>query len=74
MVRKTVGWAAECSHPDVDIWSLEPLSVENYQKYVDIIISSEDQASYEQNRKAMGLSKPSLFSGLNPELTMGIPR
>ncbi|KAG6905556.1 hypothetical protein DXG01_002009 [Tephrocybe rancida] len=65
----------DCNHPDIDIRSdMPPLSIDAYNKNIHKILSSPDQASFEQNRKVTGLSKPSLFSGLVPELTIPVPR
>ncbi|KAG6876719.1 hypothetical protein C0992_012017 [Termitomyces sp. T32_za158] len=63
-----------CNHPDINIRELEPLSIEAYKQNVRLLIGSEDQTAYERNRKATGLSKPSLLSGLVPELSFPVPQ
>ncbi|KAF9495305.1 hypothetical protein BDN71DRAFT_1482744 [Pleurotus eryngii] len=56
----------DCNHPDIDIRSLQTGSAEDYWH--------DFQADYECNRKATGLSKPSIFTGLVPLLMFPIPQ
>ncbi|KAG6914406.1 hypothetical protein DXG01_000540 [Tephrocybe rancida] len=63
----------DCNHPDVDIHVLEPQSVKGYNENIQMVLSSPDQATYDRNQKATGLSKPSLISGLVKELTLPVP-
>jgi len=46
---------------------------EDYVAKVATLIASVNQNEYEQNRKATGLSKPSILSGLEPSLTILVP-
>ncbi|KAG6888043.1 hypothetical protein C0992_009821 [Termitomyces sp. T32_za158] len=64
----------DCNHPDINIRELQPLHVETYQENIWTLLRSEDQAAYERNRKATGLSKPSLLSGLVSEFSLPLPR
>ncbi|KAG6848669.1 hypothetical protein H0H93_015004 [Arthromyces matolae] len=65
---------ADCNHPDIDVRNLELSSVDSYLDDLRRLLGSPDQASFERNRKATGLSKPSLFSGLASELSLPVPR
>jgi hypothetical protein len=38
------------------------------------VIASQDQGDYKHNQKDTGLSKPSILSGLNPKLSLPIPK
>ena len=44
-----------------------------YREKIARLIGSANQNEYEQNRKATGLSKPSIISGLEPSLTIPVP-
>jgi hypothetical protein len=46
---------------------------EDYATKIATLIGSANQNEYEQNRKATGLSKPSIISGLEPSLTVPVP-
>ncbi len=65
----------DCKHPDYD-FRRHPQgpSPEVYQAGLAKVIASRDQTDYERNRKTTGISKPSILSGLNPKLMLGIPK
>ena len=63
-----------CNHPDIDICNLETLSSMEYQQDLSKVISSRDQNEYEKNRKATGISKPTILSGLLNDLMIPVPR
>jgi hypothetical protein len=64
----------DCNHPDVDIRNLETPSSADYQQDLSKVISSRDQSEYEKNRKATGISKPTILSGLLDDLMIPVPR
>ena len=63
----------DCNHPDIDIRNLETLSSTEYQQDLSKVISSRDQNEYEKNRKATGISKPTILSGLLNDLMIPVP-
>ncbi|KAM6492149.1 hypothetical protein JOM56_011873, partial [Amanita muscaria] len=67
--------AANSNHPDYD-FSRDPIgpSPHTYMEHLFKVAGSRDQADYERNRKLTGISKPSIISGLNPTLTLPVPR
>ncbi|KAG6819020.1 hypothetical protein H0H93_016276 [Arthromyces matolae] len=64
----------DCNHPDINLRDLQPQSVENYKEDIQTLMASADQTTYERNRKASGLSKPSILSGLSVEHSLPVPR
>jgi hypothetical protein len=67
----TVG---DCNHPDINICDLNTLSSVDYQQDLSKVVSSTDQTDYEKNRKKIGISKPSILSGLANNLMIPVPR
>jgi hypothetical protein len=65
----------DCNHPDYNFRSppRDP-SPETYQTNLAKVTSSRDQTDYEQNRKLTGISKPSILNGLDPQLTLSVPK
>ncbi|KAF8981243.1 hypothetical protein BDQ17DRAFT_1438524 [Cyathus striatus] len=63
-----------CDHPDVDIRNLQTGNVEDYLRDLATISTSTTQAQYHHNRKETGLSKPTIFSGLDTTLMPPVPR
>ncbi len=45
-----------------------------YQEKMKLVMSSPNITQYEMNRLETGISKPSIFSGLNPNHFMGVPK
>ena len=64
----------DCNHPDIDICNLETPSSVDYQQNLAKVISSRDQHEYEKNRKATGIVKPTILSGLLSDLMIPVPR
>ncbi|KAJ3812864.1 hypothetical protein F5876DRAFT_74456 [Lentinula aff. lateritia] len=64
----------ECAHGDVDIRNLERPSVQQYYEDLDKVIQSPGPTTYEANRKATGISKPSILLGLSQDLMIPVPR
>jgi hypothetical protein len=58
---------------DVDIRQLTRPTVETYKQDINRVITSRDQTEYQANRKATGLSKPSIFSGLVAKQVLSVP-
>jgi hypothetical protein len=63
-----------CMHVDVDIWSLPRASSEIYNTNLRCIVTAPSKAQYRARRLATGILKPSIFSGVNPLATLGLPR
>ncbi|KAJ6459140.1 hypothetical protein C8R47DRAFT_1328050 [Mycena vitilis] len=62
-----------CSHPDVDPESLGPPSEELYDANLKTLLSSRNETDFKEQRKATGICKPSLFSGIARSRRLGIP-
>ncbi|KJA14867.1 hypothetical protein HYPSUDRAFT_149831 [Hypholoma sublateritium FD-334 SS-4] len=69
--------SADSNHADFDFRSDSVGSSrdtpEKYQAKLNLLVSSRDQAEYEQNRKSTGLSKPSILCGLHTERMLIVP-
>ena len=52
------------SHPDVRLSQIRLPSPTTYKNNLRLLVQAENQNQYEQLRKATGLCKPSIFSGL----------
>jgi hypothetical protein len=66
-----------CNHEDFDFTNaknLEPASVEDFNSTVCTVINSTSRTAYERNRKATGISKPSLLLGLYKKYMFPFPR
>jgi len=63
----------DCSHPDINICDIIPLSPVGYKQSLSKVILSTDQSDYEKNHKETGISKPSILSGLVEGLMFPIP-
>lgn len=62
-----------CEHPDVSIRWFTPTSPEDYNSLLKHVMESTSKTNYEDCRKETGIAKPSIFSGLDPNRTLGIP-
>ena len=62
-----------CDHDDVSPREIQATSREEYETNLALLMESKTQAEYEDRRKLTGISKPSLFSGLSPRRTLGVP-
>ncbi|KDQ10948.1 hypothetical protein BOTBODRAFT_115068 [Botryobasidium botryosum FD-172 SS1] len=63
-----------CIHPDIDILRIPPVSADDYDKSVKLLLASRTRREYEERRRDTGISKPSIFSGLHPRHTTRVPR
>lgn len=62
-----------CAHGDIDIRYLPKPSREQYLANLQHLVASPNQAQYRARRLATGISKPSIFSGLDHSSTLGLP-
>jgi hypothetical protein len=62
-----------CDHPDIDVQQIRPASSAEYQQNLAFVLASPNNTRYKERRKDTGISKPSLFSGLLANRTLGIP-
>ena len=63
-----------CDHPDIDIRNLPSSSTENYQTNLKDLLTSPNETRYKARRLATGISRPSIFSGLEQRATLGLPK
>ena len=63
----------DCAHDDIDVANLPIPSRERYYENLRIVITSPNDRQYRARRLATGISKPSIFSGLDPRSTLGLP-
>ena len=63
----------DSNHPDYDFHCrpVDP-SFETHQINLAKVVTSEDQQTYERNRKLTGISKPSIISGLHSDYTIPV--
>jgi len=55
----------DCCHLDFDFRHFKPqLTPEKYEESLSMVMNSRDQADYKRNRKATGVTKPMIASGL----------
>jgi hypothetical protein len=64
---------AGSNHPDIDINNLPPASSGNYRENLKYLMESRTQTQYEQRRLETGISKPTIFLGIQPNNILGIP-
>ncbi|KAG2106829.1 uncharacterized protein F5147DRAFT_746242 [Suillus discolor] len=64
---------AGSNHPDIDVKSLPAASSGNYLENLKHLMESRTQTQYEQRRLQMGISKPTIFLGIQPNNILGIP-
>jgi hypothetical protein len=62
-----------CTHADIDIRFLPSPSREQYNSNLRHLVSSPNDTQYRARRLATGISKPSIFSGLDHSSTLGLP-
>ena len=62
-----------CSHPDFDINNLPSMSSEVYEKKLKFVVGSSSKKEYKNRHLETGISKPSIFLGLNPCHRLDIP-
>lgn len=61
-------------HEDVDIRSLPKASTQIYNENLKSLVEATNDAQHKTLRLATGISKPSIFSGVDPSDTLGLPR
>src|SRR6266581_6257523 len=61
-------------HADIDIRSLPIASSDIYNTNLRYLVTAPSEAQYRAWRLATGISKPSIFSGVDPLATLGLPR
>jgi len=63
-----------CLHGDVDIKDIPEASCDRYHHNLRHLVSSRNEAQYRLRRLETGISKPSIFSGLDSRFTLGLPK
>jgi len=63
----------DCMHDDIDVRHLPIPSYEKYHKNLRIVTTSPNQRQYHARCLETGISKPSIFSGLDWSATLGLP-
>ncbi|KAK7019697.1 hypothetical protein VNI00_017997 [Paramarasmius palmivorus] len=61
----TADFLAGCMHNDFDFDNIQPPSLERYEKRLQTVSDSPNEAQYLINRRETGISKPCIFSGLS---------
>jgi hypothetical protein len=61
------------NHPDIDIHNLPSSSSKDYEQKLQFVVESSSVKEFKQRRLATGISKPSIFLGLNPNHRLDIP-
>src|SRR5882757_3348980 len=54
-----------CSHDDIDINAISDPDSEKYRDKLRLLLPSANSDEYAKNRRQTGISKPSIFQGLN---------
>ena len=62
-----------CNHSDISATAIRSASKEVYLENLAYLMASASDTEYKMRRKLMGISKPSLFSGLPEKRILGIP-
>jgi hypothetical protein len=62
-----------CTHEDIDIRELPKPSREEYLANLQYLVALPSQSQYCAWRLETGISKPSIFSGLDHSSTLGLP-
>jgi len=62
-----------CTHDDIDVTNLPIPLHRRYHKNMCIVISLSNNSQYRTCRLETGISKPSIFSGLDTSSTLGLP-
>src|SRR6266702_576407 len=61
-------------HADIDIRSLPIASSDIYNANLRYLVTAPSEAQYRARHLATGISKLSIFSGVDPSATLGLPR
>ena len=71
---KPQGYDVEgCTHDDIDITDLPKPSRAKYIDNLCYLVASPNETQYRTHRLATGISRPSIFSGLDQSRTLGLP-
>jgi len=62
-----------CTHGDIDVKNLLVPSRKRYHENLRIVILSSNNSQYRTRCLETGISKPSIFSGLDPSSTLRLP-
>ena len=60
-------------HPDIDIYKLPSTESKVYEEKLLFVVGSPSETQYKKCRLETGISKPSIFIGLNPRYRLDIP-
>ena len=63
-----------CTHGDIDIRHLPDASCEKYKVNLRFLVASANESQYRSRRLATGISKPSIFLGLDQSSTLALPK
>ena len=63
-----------CMHADIDVRALLTASCEIYNANLRHLATAQTDQQYKTSCLATGISKPSIFSGLDSSATFGLPR
>jgi hypothetical protein len=61
-------------HGDVDVRDLPKASCEQYQSNLCFLMASPNETRYRSRRLDTGISRPSIFSGIDRSSTFGLPK
>jgi hypothetical protein len=61
------------SHNDIPLTNLPSCSPQLYHENLRFLLASDSQSEYKKRRLQTGISKPSIFLGLNQEKILGVP-
>ena len=74
VLLKPLNYEVEGSmHADIDIWCLPSPSRQQYSINLRYLVTSPNESQYRARRLATGISKPSIFSGLDRSSTLRLP-
>lgn len=62
-----------CDHADIDINNLPVPSARLYKEQLEFVMASDTLTQYHKRRLATGISKPSVFLGLDPRHRFSVP-
>ena len=62
-----------CDHDDISITNLPSFSQANYESNLRHLMASPNDTAYKKRRLNTGISKPSIFLGLQQNKTFGVP-
>ena len=74
LLRPTGYNVAGSMHEDVDIRSLPKASTEIYNANLVSLVTARTDVQFKARRCVTGISKPSIFYGVDPSATLGLPK